>query len=175
MTNVYSRLITSLSLALALTLTACESAADRTDRAVDSALSTAAAAQSDTSAVHAHAAEDGEALFPIMQRLGTNMTALTHALMTDNLDAVTTSAAAIAEHAPISAEELVRIQRVLGDEMATFEAVDESVHTASVRLHDMARAGDTDAIVDQLGQVQRGCVSCHAQFRARLRDDRLAE
>ena len=114
-------------------------------------------------------------MFPIMQRLGSHMTALTHALMTDNFDAVTTSAAGIAGHTPISAEELARIQRVLGPEMATFEAVDESVHVASVRLHDVAKAGDTDALVDQLGQVQRGCVSCHAQFRARLREDRLAE
>jgi cytochrome c556 len=104
-----------------------------------------------------------------MQRLGSEMTALTHALMTDDHEGVTRSAAAIAEHAPISAEELERIHAALGPDMAAFEAVDESVHVASVRLHDAARARRLGEVVEQLGDVQRGCVSCHAQFRERLR------
>ena len=121
---------------------------------------------------HAAAGGEGQALLPIMQRLGSEMTALTYALMTDDYESVTRSAAAIAQHAPISAEELERIHAVLGPDMAVFAAVDESVHVASVRLHDAARARQPALIVERLGEVQRGCVSCHAQFRERLRTAR---
>ena len=55
---------------------------------------------------HAAAGEGGLALLPIMQGLGSNMTTLTYALMMDDHETVTTQAAAIAEHAPISAAEL---------------------------------------------------------------------
>jgi len=123
------------------------------------------AASEHAASAHAAEGEGGMALLPIMQGLGTSMTALTYALMTDDHATVAKSASAIATHAPISAEELQRIARVLGSDMRVFEAVDESVHVASVRL--------PDQVVTRLGEVQRGCVSCHAQFRERLRADRM--
>jgi cytochrome c556 len=185
------RSLASLLLAsLLLAATACERAADRADdehgaadsTAPDSMTAGAATAagghEADKKATGGHAAAghaaagEGQALLPIMQRLGSEMTALTHALMTDDYEAVTRSAAAIAEHAPISAEELGRLHAALGPDMARFEAADESVHVASVRLHDAARARQLDVVVQRLGEVQRGCVSCHAQFRARLRTSR---
>jgi cytochrome c556 len=89
--------------------------------------------------------------------------------MTDDRATVEKQAAAIAAHAPISDAELQRIQRVLGPDMAKFEAVDESVHVASVRLHDAAQTSWGDEVVDRLSEVQRGCVSCHTRFRERLR------
>ena len=126
----------------------------------------------DSSAGHGAPTEDGQALLPIMQKLGSEMTTLTYALMTDDYETVTRSAAAIAEHAPISAEELERIHTELGGDMAAFEAVDESVHVASVRLHEAAQARQRGLIVERLGNVQRGCVSCHTQFRELLRTER---
>ncbi len=121
---------------------------------------------------HAAPGANGQALLPIMQQLGTDMTALTYALMTDDHATVTRRAAAIANHAPIAAEEIERIHAALGPEMAAFEAVDESVHVASVRLHEAAQARQVDRVVERLGEVQRGCVSCHARFRERLRTNR---
>lgn len=120
---------------------------------------------------HAHAApgEGGLPLLAIMQGLGSEMTALTYALMTDDHETVARSAAAIAAHAPISAEEIARIRAELGPDMAAFEAVDESVHVASTRLHEAARTQRLDLVVERLGDVQRSCVSCHVQFRERLR------
>lgn len=159
------RIHTNVVLALLVAAVGCARASD--ERKTDSAASTEHAA-----AGHAAAKEGGEALLPIMQRLGGEMTALTYALMTDDYDGVTRAAAAIAEHAPISAEELERIERELGPEMAIFEAVDESVHVASVRLHDAAQARHLDQVVDRLSEVQRGCVKCHVQFRERLRTNR---
>jgi cytochrome c556 len=172
---------------LLLVGTACEQPASRTDQAPEAAVtprgSPSPASGSDTReegsnehAGEAHAADGhdaagatGQALLPIMRGLGSSMTTLTHALMTDDYEGVTRSAAAVAEHAPISAGELERIRRVLGPEMAAFEAADESVHVASVRLRDAARERRLDRVVERLGDVQRGCVSCHAQFRERLR------
>lgn len=176
---------------LLLTIVACRPAEDRSGAARDSAAAAGAdspthvaggatdehAGGSEAAGGHdagGHAAVDGEgqALLPIMQRLGSEMTALTHALMTDDYQTVTRSAAAIAEHAPISAAELERIHAELGADMARFEAMDESVHVASVRLREAAQGRQLDLVVQRLGEVQRGCVSCHVPFRERLRTNR---
>lgn len=170
-----ARLLLALGL---LAATACDAAEERGDVSRDTVAATApdsaahvATTGSDEHADAGHAAPGAEAqaLLPIMQRLGSEMTALTHALMTDDHATVTRSAAAIAAHAPVSAAELARIRTTLGPDVAVFEAVDESVHVAAVRLHEAARAGRPDAVVQRLGEVQRGCVSCHVRFRARLR------
>jgi cytochrome c556 len=121
---------------------------------------------------HASDAGAGEPLLPIMQRLGTSMTALTHALMTEDHAAVQRSAAAIADHAPIATTDVARIQRVLGAEMAEFERLDAVVHDAAVRLHRAAEGNDPAGVVTVLAEVQRGCVECHAKFRERLRTNR---
>ena len=170
-----------LPAAFLLIVAACGPSSDRAGDAHDAGRDSATRAAGSDTGAHAaeghaatgHAAgEGGLALLPIMQTLGSEMNALTYALMTDDHEAVARSAAAIAEHAPISAGELERIRAELGAEMAAFEAVDESVHVASVRLHEAARAHRLPLVVERLGEVQRGCVSCHTQFRERLRTNR---
>lgn len=170
-----NRMLTMVPLAaLLLTAAAC---GPKTDHADENAAATAASAEheadtpaADARAADSHAAAEGEgqALLPIMQRLGAEMMTLTHALMTEDRPTITRSAAAIAEHAPISAAELERIHTTLEEEMATFEALDERVHSASVRLNEAAQTGDFAAVAERLGEVQRGCVACHTQFRSRL-------
>ncbi len=154
-------------------LTICASAAflagacgEQPDAAVASADTTAVAAPSE----HAHAAEgEGEALLPIMQKLGTYMTQLTHGLMTDDQAMVARNAASIATHAPITRADLERIHGILGERMAEFERLDEEVHASSVRLQEAAEAGGTADVLTRLNEVQRGCIACHVQFRERLR------
>ena len=125
-------------------------------------------------AVPGDSAHTALALRPIMQQLGTEMGRLTAALWLEDYAAMTASAGAIADHAHISDEELARIQRTLGADMAAFETIDHEVHEAALKLHDAARARDLDSIVQRLGDVQRGCVSCHSRFRERLRTDSVA-
>jgi cytochrome c556 len=165
-----------LAMTTILSLAACgeDTAQHQAGRDSHAVSDTAHAGAPGDSAAHGHGAEanEGETLLVIMQRLGGNMTALTHALMTDDHRTVRVQAAAIAQHAPIATHDLERIRTALGPEMTRFEAVDESVHVASVQLHDAADAGNTDAVLTSLGRVQRGCVSCHAQFRERLRTNR---
>lgn len=166
-----SRLPAVAALALALAfLAACAEPAKHDGH--DSAASGGATAAAHGGGSHAAPGEGGQPLLTIMQALGTEMNALTYALMTDDTAGVGRHASAIAEHAPIAADDLERIHGILGTRMAAFEAVDESVHVASVGLHEAARDGRTDVVVQRLGEVQRGCVSCHVQFRAELRTNR---
>lgn len=118
-----------------------------------------------------HAAPDGEGelLLTIMQGLGGEMVRLTYALMTDDTTSVADAAESIAAHAPIASSEIERIHAVLGAEMAEFEEVDGFVHHAAAQLRDAARSGDLQEVVRRLGEVQSGCISCHTQFRERLR------
>ena len=161
-------LIGGMLLGVSVLAAACERRKPETSPAASPGASPAATTEA--AAEHTHAAEgEGEELLPIMQRLGTSMAALTHGLMTEDSATVATNAAAIAAHAPIAPAELERISQALGDRMAEFERLDAAVHDGSVRLHEAAAAGRTDEVLTRLNEVQRGCVACHTQFRARLR------
>jgi cytochrome c556 len=118
---------------------------------------------------HAHGTDDeGRALRPIMQELGARMAALTHGLMVDSAEMVAHNAQLMAEHAPIAPDEIVRLERTLGNDMAEFERIDADVHGRLVRLREAADSGSAD-VLTRLNEVQRGCVECHSRFRARLR------
>lgn len=121
---------------------------------------------------HGHDEHAGSrSLHDIMHGLGAQMLALTYGLVVDDQGAVVRSAAAIAEHAPISHEELERVRRVLGDDMAGFEELDETLHRDAVRLHDAAKAGRTEDVLTRLNELQRTCLACHTQYRDRLEED----
>lgn len=160
-----------LACILAAALSGCDAAPETPEDPAPAEPGSAAAAEREA-ADHAHGAAGSDLeplpLLAIMQKLGTDMTALTHALMTDDLAAVTSSAAAMADHAPIAHDDVERISTVLGEEMHAFEELDEEVHAASLHLHDAATARDTDAILTRLHEVQTGCVACHQRFRERL-------
>lgn len=117
---------------------------------------------------HADAEEHALPLRPIMLHMAAEMGGLMQALWLENYRGMAAHASAIAGHAHISGEEVVRIETELGPEMPAFEAADEAVHEASVRLQHAALERDLDAFVEQLAEVQRGCVGCHSRFRERL-------
>lgn len=124
-----------------------------------------------TEETHGHgtaAPGEGQTLLVIMQKLGVDMAALTHGLMTEDTALVARSADAVAAHPDIAPGELERIHTELGASMSEFERLDAAVHEESVALRDAARAGDMDAVLDRLHEVQRGCVECHTRFRQRL-------
>lgn len=107
-----------------------------------------------------------------MMRLAAEMAGFTHALWREDFEAMTQHATGISAHPNISAEELERIESILGTETEAFEVADEEVHQASVRLHEAAAARDMDAVLEHLTAVQGGCVGCHNRFRERLRTNR---
>lgn len=123
-----------------------------------------------------HAATHGEShrelpLRPIMQQLGSNLAAFTHAMLLEDYDQMALFAHEIADHAHISADEISRISEALGPQMEDFEAFDLAVHEAAERLHAATEARNLDAILQELNTMQVGCMNCHTQFRERLRTD----
>lgn len=157
-------------------LAGCDNAAEQTpsdgpDAAPAATPEPASAERAEREHPVQHANEDQEALplLPIMLRMSADMAGVMQALWVESYADMATHAGAIAAHAPISADELERIEAELGPEMPAFEAADEAVHEAAVRLHEAAKAEDTDSFLEHLVTVQRGCVGCHNRFRERLR------
>jgi len=160
-----------LAIVIPFLVIACGQPSDRSDAARAETGDSVDHADS-SHAVTGDSAHTALTLRPIMQQLGIEMGRLTAALWLEDYALMTASAGAIADHAHIAEEELARVQRTLGADMEAFETIDREVHESAVTLHDAARARDLDAIVRQLGEVQRGCVACHTRFRDRLRTDR---
>lgn len=159
-----------------LSLAGCEKAPEpappgSSDRARDAPSESAAAGNDTPERPRDHTDVNVESLplLPIMLRMSADMAGLMQALWVESYEDLATHARAIAAHAQISAEELDRIESELGPEMEAFEAADEAVHQASLRMQDAAEAGDIDAFLGHLATVQRGCVGCHSRFRERLR------
>lgn len=117
-----------------------------------------------------HEAEGGQSLplLPIMLQMAAEMSGLTQALWLEDYEQMSEYAMGLAGHAGISAEELARIEAELGPEMAAFIAADEAVHQASIRLHEAAEARKMGVVLEELSEVQQGCVGCHSRFRERL-------
>lgn len=104
-------------------------------------------------------------LLTIMIDLGRDMNAISDALWRDDLATVATAARAIAEHPHVSASERERIQSVLGDNFPDFVKGDQRVHQSAVRLAEAAAASDMGAALEELAELQSGCVACHDGFR----------
>ena len=104
-----------------------------------------------------------------MLGMSADIAGVMQALWLDDYDGLSERARHLADHAPISAAEIARIQSVLGAEMEAFEAADGVVHEAAVRMSKAADARDLDGLLKQLATVQRGCIACHNTFRDRLR------
>lgn len=159
-------------------LAGCENAAEQTPPdAADSAGAPPESAATrhaapEHSREHASVGQEPQPLLPIMLRMSADLAGMMQALWMESYEGMAKHAGAIAAHADISAEELERIELELGPEMAAFEAADEAVHEASLRLFDAAKAENMDAFLEHLATVQRGCVGCHARFRERLRTNR---
>lgn len=110
-----------------------------------------------------------QGLRPVMQQLAVDMSALTSALWVENYDEMILRSRAIANHADIPPAEMQRIRDILGRDVARFEFLDEQAHIAAHRMYAAAQARKLDAFLRDLADVQRGCASCHTQFRGRLR------
>lgn len=115
------------------------------------------------------AGQEPQALLPIMLGMSADIAGLMQAMWLDDYDGLSERARRLAEHAPISAAEIARVESVLGAEMKAFEAADAVMHSAAVRMSEAADARNIDRLLEDLAAVQRGCVACHNTFRARLR------
>lgn len=136
----------------------------RTDPVTPADPATPAAVESD----HDHADGEPMAFLAIMRQLSVDLNAFTHALWLEDYAQMSERARAIAHHPPTDPADRERFQQILGDEWAGFQEADHVVHEASEELHEAVEEGDLGAILDRLNDLQRGCVSCHTDFRDRL-------
>ncbi len=105
----------------------------------------------------------------VMLQLGEDMNAISGGLWRGDLAAVEVAALAIAGHPHVSADERTRIQTALGPAFAEFARADRFVHDAAIRVAESAAAGNMTSTLDEMVDLQTGCVNCHEMFRERLR------
>ena len=109
-------------------------------------------------------------LFDLMAGLERDMAALSAALWRADFDAIADHATAIANHPQVPPAERQTIAGVLGEDMAAFKTVDTRVHDLAVRIRTLAENEDLDAILTTEAELRQGCVTCHTEFRDRLRE-----
>jgi len=112
---------------------------------------------------------DAGFLRSIMLGLGADMDEISRGLWLEDLAIVDAAARTIAEHPHVSDTERMRIQGILGADFAEFIKGDRRVHDTALRLSATAAASDMTSTLDELAELQAGCVACHRNFRERLR------
>jgi hypothetical protein len=130
-------------------------------------------AQADADAAaagHDHAVAEpgtGLTLVAIMQKLGADLTALTHGIITED----SSGRAQRCRHGrarPIAPEELERIHRTRRRNVGV-RATGRGCARSIGRAARCARTSRMDVVLERLHDVQRGCVACHTRSRERLR------
>lgn len=133
----------------------------------DTASPDAASSGSSTAAAGTRMALPG--LFTIMAGLEQDLYRISRGLWLADPDAIAAGADGVASHPEIPSGEAERIASVLGPEMQAFAALDREVHDLSVRIRELARQGEVDAVLPLDAAMRRGCAGCHSRFRETLR------
>jgi len=105
----------------------------------------------------------------IMRGLEGDLATLAHGIWVEDQEVVRQAASRIADHPKVIPTQMVAIQTALGSDFPGFVAHDQEVHEAALAL---AEAADSVIAVsdafDGYLRIQRGCLSCHMAFRARV-------
>jgi hypothetical protein len=108
-------------------------------------------------------------LRPLMVELAQDMDRIATGLWHKDYDLIEEGARSIAHHPKIDPAQLAKIKKALGKEIQGFVSMDKSVHSTSTELVQAAQAQDWSAVLDAHERLTRGCTSCHATYRERLR------
>src|SRR5690606_9352298 len=114
------------------------------------------------------AAPDGPPLLEIMRDLERDLAAVSSAIWREDGPGLAAAAGRVADHPRVGLDERTRIQAKLGTDFGRFAAADHAVHETALRLVAAAESGEIAAVLDAKAELDRGCVSCHQQFRERL-------
>lgn len=171
MRGLYRNRMTACLLLIALAMTGAT--AYQSPASDDGAPDDVLAAQADTghTAGQDSTTSDGLPVRISMQRLGADMSGFTQVMLLEDYEQMTVYADDIVHHPDMTPAEIQRIKSELGQEMDGFVAADEAVYTQALRLQEAAEARDMDLTLRRLHELQVGCVTCHVQFRQRLRTD----
>lgn len=115
---------------------------------------------------------DKPTLPDIMEELGIQIGLLAHAIMADDLVAVTAAATAIADHPrpSLTLAERGRFLARIGTDFPAFRQANADVRSAAVAVRDAAEVGDRAELAAAFYRLADSCLSCHTRFRDRLRN-----
>jgi hypothetical protein len=119
----------------------------------------------------AHHAPSGEPrpLELLMVELGQDMQRLNEGIWRDDYVMIERGARAVADHPPIPPEQVALIRAALGPQFESFRQFDVLVHERAAEIAEAASSARMDRVLALYGQVQEGCVGCHAAYRDRTR------
>lgn len=104
----------------------------------------------------------------IMNVLNENMMKVTDGVSRGDFARIEEASAAIADHERPPAEERSRIVEFLGPDARVFRETDELVHTEAGAMARAASEREMEGVLVHFSGVQKGCVSCHGEFKTRI-------
>ena len=129
------------------------------------ALSAALAAFATGSGAQSTQAAKPATLRAVMDKLGSDMQAITGAIAKEDWPLVAELAPKIANHAEPPTVEKMRILAWLGADAGKFRGFDGQVHDAATAMGEAARQGDGQAVIAAFARTQQSCLACHQGFR----------
>ena len=116
--------------------------------------------------------KDTQPIKTIMQRLMMDMQTIEVGIWNENYETIRSGAENIVNHPKIPLEQRKEIKGILGKEMKAFVAFDKQVHNHADSLARDAKAKNMAEILKHYNIIQQGCVSCHANFRTQIIENR---
>lgn len=124
------------------------------------------------------AAQDHEAhgngvrspLLKIMTDLGEAMNRFNDGLFKEDYVAIAKAAEDVAAHPQVLPEEMEKISKTLGKDMAKFKQWDMTAHESAASAAKAAKEKKMDGVLKFQEKTMNACISCHTQFRKRVKD-----
>ncbi|MFB6285427.1 MAG: cytochrome c [Candidatus Bipolaricaulia bacterium] len=106
----------------------------------------------------------------LMVELAQDMARVNDGIWHGDRTMIADGAQAIADHPEILPSQMETLKEKLGERFSGFVGLDQAVHDMAAELAQSAPKADMRAIVQSYGQLQQGCVSCHAGYRDEVRE-----
>lgn len=130
----------------------------------ESARSTSIEASSDADS------SESRSLKLLMVELAQDMTRINDGIWRSDRTMIADGAQAIADHPKILPSQMETLKEKLGERFSGFVQLDQAVHDMAAELVESAPKADMNAILQSSGQLQQGCVACHAGYRDEARE-----
>jgi len=106
----------------------------------------------------------------MMQQLSKDLAQAQTAMLIEDTATLEKAAMAVADHPMAPLTERMKVMATLLTDMSDFKGWDEKTHESAKALAQAARAKDQKAQAIAYTGIIEGCMGCHANFRAKLRD-----
>lgn len=107
-------------------------------------------------------------LVPMMRLLLADMYTIEEGVYTENFQMIEEGGNSIADHPVMTEEDKVLIKKTLGEQFKKFVSYDMIVHHHADSVALAATQKNMREILRHYQIVQKGCVNCHSDFRAKI-------